>query len=285
MSKAYVYRLPLLLLLLAPACRKSPPPATEVIAQSAEKIPMDPQDKAWGGAPEHVAKLIPQDLVEPRLLKPSTPEVRIQSITDGSVIAFRIRWVDAAKNDAPDAGRFVDACAVQIPRQIDPNPPDPQMGQAGRVVDIVYWRADWQEALKGNRDSLRDLAPNASIDHYPFEARPLEPGSAAQREMATRYAPAAAAGNLRGGNRKSSVESLVAEGPGTLSPGPDNGAGGNGIRTSDGWSVVLSRRLPDGLSAGTRSQVAFAVWEGSQQEVGARKMRTGWIPLAIRGEQ
>jgi hypothetical protein len=149
-------------------------------------------------------------------------------------------------------------------------------------VDIVYWRADWQEALLGKRDSLRDLAPNASIDHYPFEARPLEPGSEAQKEMALRYAPAAAAGNLRGGNRKSAVESLVAEGPGTLSPGPDNGARGNGFRTADGWSVMLSRRIPDGLSATTRSQIAFAVWEGSHQEVGARKMRTGWIPLSIK---
>jgi hypothetical protein len=251
----------------------------------AAKIPTGPEDRAWDLAPEHIAQLIPQDLVEPRLLKPSTPEVRIQAIADRSEIAFRIRWLDGAKDDLPGPGLFIDACALQIPRQIDPNPPDPQMGQVGRLVDIVYWRADWQEALQGKRDSLRDLAPNASIDHYPFEARPLEPGSEAQREMAMRYAPAHAAGNLRGGNRKSAVESLVAEGPGTLSPGPDNGARGNGVRTADGWAVLLSRKIPEGFSSGTRSQIAFAVWEGSQQEVGARKMRTGWIPLSIRGPE
>ena len=35
------------------------------------------------------------------------------------------------------------------------------------------------------------------------------------------------------------------------------------------------------LSAQTGSQVAFAVWEGGQAEVGAPKMRTGWIALAM----
>jgi hypothetical protein len=30
--------------------------------------------------------------------------------------------------------------------------------------------------------------------------------------------------------------------------------------------------------------MAFAVWQGSRTEAGARKMRTGWIPLVRRGE-
>jgi len=43
--------------------------------------------------------------------------------------------------------------------------------------------------------------------------------------------------------------------------------------------------MPEGLTPKTPSQIAFAVWEGGAQEVGARKMRTGWIPLSIRGAQ
>jgi hypothetical protein len=41
--------------------------------------------------------------------------------------------------------------------------------------------------------------------------------------------------------------------------------------------------MPAGLAPATRTQVAFAVWEGSHDEVGARKMRTGWVQLAMEG--
>ena len=56
-----------------------------------------------------------------------------------------------------------------------------------------------------------------------------------------------------------------------------------GLHKAAGWAVVLSRPLPAGLAPGGRSQVAFAVWEGSKQEVGSRKMRTGWTPLSLEG--
>ncbi len=255
------------------------------MAVSAAKIPLDPNDRAWEQAPEHLAKLIPQDLVEPRLLKPSTAEVLVQALTDGAGIAFRLRWLDASKNDAPRPGEFVDSCAVQVPRAIGPEPPAPQMGEAGRPVEVTLWRADWQAMVDGRADTIRELYPNAAVDHYPFDAQPLGPGSAAQKEMAQRYAPARALGNPRSGPRESPVEDLVAEGPGTLAPVAASGAKGKGVRTREGWSVVLSRRLPAGLAPRVRTQIAFAVWEGSQEETGSRKMRTGWIPLLVRGGQ
>ncbi len=48
---------------------------------------------------------------------------------------------------------------------------------------------------------------------------------------------------------------------------------------------MIKRRLPQGVSTEVRSEIAFAVWEGSQQEVGARKMRTVWIPLSMQVAQ
>ena len=48
-----------------------------------------------------------------------------------------------------------------------------------------------------------------------------------------------------------------------------------------GLAVVLTRRLPPGLTPVARTQVAFAVWQGRKQEAGPRKMRTGWVPLAL----
>ena len=264
------------------SCRRAPAPTPEVVAISAATLPVDPGDAAWQTAPEHVTTLLLQDLVEPRLTKPSTKEVRVRALSNGSEIAFRLEWADGVANDLPGAGRFPDGCAVQLPQKADVNAPDPQMGQQGRPVEIAYWRADWQATVNGRDDTIQALYPNATVDHYPFEARPLEPGSDAQRQMARRYAPADAVGNRRGGLRQSAVEDLVVEGPGTLSPAPTTTSRGRGMRTQNGWAVVITRRMPDGLGPRARTQIAFAVWEGSAQESGSRKMRTGWVGLSMR---
>lgn len=265
------------------SCRRAPAPTTEVVAISSRAtLPADPGDPVWQTAPEHVAALLPQDLVEPRLMNASTKEVRVRAFSNGSEIAFRLEWVDGVANDLPGAGRFLDACAVQLPQKADADAPNPQMGQQGHPVEIAYWRADWQATVNGRDESIQALYPNATVDHYPFEARPLVRGSDAQRQMARRYAPADAAGNKRGGLRQSAVEDLVAEGPGTLSPAPATTTRGRGMRTQSGWAVVITRRMPDGLAPRARTQVAFAVWEGSAQESGSRKMRTGWVGLSMR---
>lgn len=271
------------LLLAVAACRRAPKTATEVIATGVEKLPDLPTDSAWDKAPEHAAKMLTQDLVEPRLMTASTPEVRVRALTNGSKIAFRLEWDDDSKSDLPGPSKMVDACAIQIPGQIEPNLPEPQMGQDGKTVQITYWRADWQATVDGRGDTIQDIYPNASVDHYPYEAKALEKDSDAQKEMARRYAPARALGNIRGGPRSEPVEDLLATGPGTLSPGPSLGAKGKGEHSKAGWSVVISRVLPNGLGVNQRTHIAFAVWQGSKQESGARKMRTGWIQLVRRG--
>lgn len=272
----------LLVLMVAAGCKKAPVQATEVIAVSTAQVPSSPTDAAWDAAPEYLAKLIVQDLVEPRLAQASTPEVRVQAVTNGTDIAFRLRWIDADQNDTAKPGAFVDACAVQVPAKLMPNPPAPQMGEAGGGVQIVYWRADWQAWANGREDNIKSIYPNAEITHYPFQAASLPKDSPEQKEMAKRFAPAEASGNRRQGPRQSAVESLLAEGPGTLAPNPAIAVKGSGARTQDGWAVVMVRPLPEGLVAKKRTSVAFAVWQGSNKEAGARKMRSGWAPLAVQ---
>lgn len=271
-----------LILILSAACTRAPRLANDVEVVPAPKLTLDPNDAAWRNAPEHVAKLLLQDLVEPRLMKPSTAEVRVQAISNGTEVAFRLSWLDPTVNDQTGPGRMVDSCAIQLPQVTGKDSPAPQMGEAGRVVEITMWRADWQAYVNGRGDTIRDIYPNAAIDHYPFDAQSLEKGSAAQAEMAKRYAPATAVENRRVGPRKTPVEDLVANGPGSLSPNPTGTSDGRGSRSKDGWAVVIQRRLPERLSPKVRSQVAFAVWQGSQHEAGARKMRTGWIPLSLK---
>lgn len=264
------------------ACQRTPIAAPEVIAVRAATLPDDPADEAWQAVPEHIAKLLPQDLVEPRLVTPTTPDVRVRALTNGTHVAFRLEWIDQQLDDLPGAGRFPDGCAVQVPQKADVTTPDPQMGNAGRGVQITFWRADWQATVNGRSDSINALYPNASIDHYPFDAPSLEKGTDAQIQAARRYAPAEAVGNRRGGLRTLAVEDLIAEGPGTITSAPATVSRGRGVRTPQGWAVVITRPMPDGLSSTARTQVAFAVWQGGAQEAGARKMRSGWIGLSMR---
>ncbi len=268
--------------ILLGACSRSVQRTTEVVSIPSATLPLSPGDNAWSTAPEYAAKLLMQDLVEPRLMKASMSEVLVRSLTNGSEIAFRLQWADPTVDDLPGPGRFIDSCAVQIPSVTDPNLPDPQMGQPGKPVQITFWRADWQASVDGRPDDIHSIYPNASIDHYPFQAKPLEPGSAAQKEMAKRYAPAEAVGNRRAGPREMPVEDLAAEGPGTLAPAEQRKSRGKGMHDAQGWTVVIVRPMPAGFGPKTRTQVAFAVWEGSHDEAGARKMRTGWAPLAAR---
>jgi DMSO reductase family type II enzyme heme b subunit len=267
-------------------CQKAPPTSTaEVVAVGRASVPSDPSDAAWQDVPVHPAPLLPQDLMEPRLLKPSTVEVRVRAITDGTRIALRLDWTDPTKSDLPGAARFSDACAVQFPAKVTAEMPGPFMGERGKPVEITFWRASWQATVDGRGDTIKDLYSGAAVDHYPFQAAPLEKEPQAQREMEARYAPARALGNRMAGPREKPVESLIAEGPGTLAPAPAAVSDGRGRRTDAGWSVVISRSLPEGLGPGKRSQVAFAVWEGSQQEAGSRKMRTGWIPIVVEAKR
>lgn len=266
------------------ACGKKEPPisAGEVHALFRSAIPASADDKMWSEAPVHPAKLILQDMVEPRLMKASTLQVNVQTITDGSKVAFLLRWDDATPNDIPGPARFTDACAVQLPAKIEADVPAPQMGEDGRPVEITYWSASWQASVNGRKDEITAIYPTASVDHYPFQAAPLKEGSPEQQAMAKRYAPARAAGNPVSGPRAVPVQDLVAEGPGTLRPAEKSVSTGSGKRTEKGWTVLIVRPLPEGFRASSNGgQVAFAIWDGAGQEVGSRKMRTAWIPFTM----
>jgi hypothetical protein len=268
---------------LSVGCAKKGPPVSEseVKAVFEKKAPSALDDSVWQRAPLHPAKLLLQDMVEPRLMQASTAFVNVQAVSDGQRITFRLSWNDASPDDLPGPARFGDAVAVQLPVATTADVPAPQMGEQGKPVEITYWSAVFQAVVDGRKDDIHAIYPRAKIDHYPFEAASLKAGSPEQEAMAKRYAPARSLGNPMAGPRTQPVQDLIAEGPGTLRPADQLTSSGTGKHSKDGWAVLLTRSLPKGLQAGSRTQVAIAVWEGSHQEVGARKMRTAWIPLAL----
>lgn len=264
-------------------CKKAEPPVSEaeVKAVMEKTLPATIEDKIWERVPLHPAKLLLQDMVEPRLMEASTSFVRVQAVTNGQKIVFRLSWKDPTLDDMPGPGRFGDAVAVQLPAVTTADVPAPFMGQEGKPVEITYWSAIFQAVVNGRKDDIHAIYPYAKVDHYPFEAASLKPGSPVQQEMEKRYAPARSLGNPMAGPRTVPVQDLLAEGPGTIHPAEKSLSSGNGKHSQEGWTVVLIRPLPNGAQPGGRTQVAFAVWEGSHQEVGPKKMRTGWIPLSL----
>lgn len=267
-------------LFYGPAAAQS---AAEVVVVHSDVLPTHPlNDDAWRSAPARVVPLMPQNLVEPRLMEASTKEVRVQAMTDGDRLVFRLAWNDPTQDDLPGAKRFSDACAVMLPPDAKAQVPSPMMGSTGTPVEITYWSAYWQAAIDGRGDTIKDIYPGAAVDHYPFEAPSLKKGSKAQRAMALMYAPASAVGNRRVGPRASPVEDLIAEGPRTITRAAKTKSDGNGSRTDEGWAVVISRPNPKGLNSKGVSKVQFAVWNGSHGEVGSRKMWSGWVPLRIK---
>ncbi len=265
---------------LASGCRQPAEPAPQgFVVVRTGSLPSDPADPAWDSVPEFTAELIPQDMVDPRVMEPTVTSLKVQAVTDGEHLALRLQWRDPTPNTTNLMDAFPDACAVQFPARIEGSLPAPQMGDPENPVQITYWNAAWQAMADGGPQSLQTAYPNATVDHYPYNAASLEPGSAEQQAMQLRYGPAQAVKNPVAPPHAAAVQDLVAEGPGTLTAAASTTSEGRGVRNGDNWVVVLVRTLPDGFLTYPKPQVAFAIWEGGQQEVGARKMRTAWIEM------
>ncbi|MCS6806940.1 MAG: ethylbenzene dehydrogenase-related protein [Acidobacteriota bacterium] len=249
----------------------------------------DPNAKLWNDAPEHPAKLMVQDVAEPKMMEPGISLIKVRALHNNDWLAFRLEWDDATQNLIPQPGASSDAVAIQFPLQAGADVPDAAMGEKGKGVRIWYWKAVWQDdderAQAGRGDRIATLYPNATSDHYPFEAN-----AAARDEMEKRYAPAKAAGNpILARPNASPVQVLMAEGFGHTTPSANQPSAGRGLWTRGRWTTTIARPIRGGaelgdLEVGKRTYIAFAVWDGAKQHTGSRKMRSGWIPFVLKDQ-
>lgn len=260
--------------------------AQQVIASRTDKeLPReDPNSSLWDKVAEHPAKLMVQDVAEPKLAEPGVETIRVRAIHDGNWVVFRLEWEDKSRSLIPESGTGSDAAAVQFPVEPGANVPDAAMGEKGKGVRIWFWKSVWQDdierAREGKGDRVVSLYPQGSTDHYPYQAN-----ESAREEMETRYAPARAAANPITA-QSNPVQVVMAEGFGNLSPAPIQEGTGTGQWKDGRWRITIARPLNPGkgmdtLEAGMRSYVAFAVWDGAAGHTGSRKMRSGWIPLVV----
>jgi len=247
------------------------------------KIAFD--DAAWKGVKEESVPLVAQPMALPRPKTTLTSAVRVQTIHDGTWIAFRMRWRAESPAEAGRLGEFSDAVALEFPVKDGP-PPPVFMGMKDNPVHIFHWRAQYQRDQDRGKPEMRDLYPNMNPDMYPMEFTDAVTTAALTDANREQYSPGRAAGNPQSYEKTSAVDEIIAEGYGSSSVIHDRNSAGRGVWNKGEWTVVVVRPLVheggSTLNTGKPGFVGFAVWQGAKQEVGARKSVTmSWVPLAL----
>ncbi|MEW6510378.1 MAG: ethylbenzene dehydrogenase-related protein [Bacteroidota bacterium] len=226
-----------------------------------------------------------------------TDRVSVQTVNDGTMIAFRLQWEDPTQNDdGLHASRFGDAAAIQFP--LDPaSDPFFGMGDTSFAVNIWQWKSWWDRDLSvnGGYAGVNTTFPRNGVDFYPFD---VAGGSRIEffvskdsaRNISLMWNSGWASRNpLSAQTHTSSIEDLNAHGFGSLTPQPpsEQTVNGTGVWNAGTWSAVFVRALTSGersdvvLKPGTTIPAAFAVWDGSLKDRNGQKMVTNWYQLTI----
>ncbi|MDP7266351.1 MAG: ethylbenzene dehydrogenase-related protein [Candidatus Thermoplasmatota archaeon] len=258
-----------------------------------EDIPAtDPESSLWDEATSITVPISGQTSTNPKRLLPSVESVRIKSLNNGTHIAFRITWNDAVKNSKTTKNQeFRDALAIQIADK--GSIPFVCMGSAATGttrMHIMQWKSDWQRDVEEGFQDLEDSFPNFWVDYYPYAVG--EPPYRVPEDFpgnASLYLPGYHVGNPFSDPLKvTSVEDAIADGYSTITTQAIQNAVGRGVWKNGTWSVVISRALDTGDHDDTVIKedniLAFAVWDGESQDVGARKSVSSWVTLKTRGK-
>ena len=248
---------------------------------------IEPLASRWSTAPFVNVHLLPQQITAPRLLASSIPNVRVQALHDGESIAFRLVWNDDTPNGNVASGMFTDAAAVQLPIDAAASP---MMGHPGGRVQILHWKALWQKDQDVGFQDVHTLYPNIWSDLYWFSpnAHPHPVQDIAADPYGRAWLIALSAGNsVALVNRSTPAQELIAEGFGTLTAQPESATTARGVWFDNTWVLVIERPLKTAdpldapLSAGGKTQAAFAIWNGGDGNVGARKHWSAWVDLEV----
>lgn len=249
---------------------------TRLTALSAEDhVPADePFDSYWENIPPVEMPLSAQNVTPPHGGRQST--VWARAIHDDENLYVLLEWSDtSASASASRVQDFTDAAAVQFPADGSESVPPLCMGDPTRSVNIWQWRASWQEHPD---PSILEEYPNTVVDDYPFSDDPVfAPGRALENPVAP-------------GVHGTSVDNLVAGGFGSLTSDEVSPVQGVGEWRGDRWRVVFSRPLEVGregnveLPVGTKTNLAFAVWDGAAGERNGMKSVSGFATLSVSPE-
>ena len=139
-----------------------------------EDVPDDPNDSRWEKAEPIEIALSGQIIAKPRWQNPSIDSITVSSLYNKENIAFLLEWDDRKKDGSHKVGEYFsdsdeeikytyvkvgsvrpeesirDAVAIQFPVKIPEGPEKPYFlrGQSGKIVNLLTWKADWQDDPK-----------------------------------------------------------------------------------------------------------------------------------------
>lgn len=247
----------------------------------------DPYAVDWWQAPYLEVEVLAQQMAMPPLAEPSIETLKVQALTDGENIAWRVSWRDPTPDGNVDVSRFSDAVAVEFPLDKGALP---MMGDPESKVQILYWKALWQKDIDVGFQDVQDVHPNFWSDLYWFaEGEFPYPVPEAFKDPSSRqWFVAQRAGNpMASFERRQPVQEMVAQGWSTLTNQPYWVTKAKGVWVRDSWAVVFERPLKTDdpldyqFEPGESGNIAFAVWDGSSGNVGGRKHWSDWVEFEI----
>jgi hypothetical protein len=266
-----------------------------VILVDAGAVPTDPLAVTWQKAPVEEVALLPQQMAMPTLAKATIDKIKVQALNDGQTIGWRVAWDDQTADMNVDTGRFTDAVALEFPLSDKAAPMMGGFRTQGGKVQILYWKALWQKDINEGFQDVQDVYPNYWTDLYWFAEGgfPYHVLESFQNPASKQWFVGYQAGNpVSVFSRLQPVEELVAEGWGTLthrhSKQEESATSGKGVWDGKQWSVVFLRPLKTEdvtdhqFAVDKPGQVAFAVWQGSEENVGGRKHWSNWVSYHLQ---
>lgn len=225
----------------------------------------------WNDIPVRVVRLIPLNARRSPINR-----IKFQAAVNDEAAVFRLEWEDPTPNRTSSRHEdFKDAVAMEFAlgdvllHTHGHNEPFFGMGNRGKVVNIWQWRADWQTEIE-TKEKLEYATKGLDLDTMIFggETNPVDSLNPF---------------------RDVPVEEMNAEGFGTLTPQPRTKQNvlGKGVWKDGKWTVVLYRTLDSlnkwdsNLTGEQPVLIAFAIWDGANQDRNGRKVISMWQRLFL----
>lgn len=253
------------------------PAVPQTVALTALRSPrdpgLDPNSPAWDDAQQAEIPLTAQEVTYP-FGGGTVASVAVKALHHDHSLYLRVEWADDTRDVATDAvNHFADAVAIEFPATAKSSVPSVCMGQADDGVNVWQWRADRQQ-----RATVwpRGAHPNGYVDEYPLRTKLAYPALDVGNPVARTHQAA---------------QDLVAEGFGTLSPASVQAVKAHGVfeesQAKGTWAVVFRRPFAKpgpgqpGFAVRDKSDVAFAVWQGQEDERNGRKSVSQFAQLVV----
>ncbi len=250
------------------------PAVSQTLALSAAEVQddpgIDPDSQVWNSVASVNLPLTAQ--TGTYISGGSVTTIRTQVVHHTGRLYIRVTWPDTTEDDTSTrAEDFADAVAIEFPASGTATIPAICMGQADSAVNIWHWRADSNAGLRDPKDVYR----NTLVDGYP--------------STENLFYTAREAGNPFANPDQGAVQSLYSVAFGELTTLNFQDVTGFGRHTADGWTVVFTREFDTThpghavFGTGKKLDMAFAIWDGNNDERNGRKAVSQLVTLNIAG--